>query len=56
MKQKIFFWLLILIPGLFYTGCKQGDNKLTDQEVAEGWALLFDGKTLDGGVISKPIL
>jgi hypothetical protein len=34
--------------GLYFSGCKQADNKLSDQEVQEGWVLLFDGKTLDG--------
>jgi len=48
MKQKTFLWLIILIPGLILSGCKQADNKLTDQEVQEGWVLLFDGTSLDG--------
>jgi hypothetical protein len=48
MKQKIFLILAILVPGLFFTGRKQGDNKLSDQEAKEGWELLFNGKTLDG--------
>ena len=48
MKQKISLWLLILITGFIYTGCKQADNRLTKQEAEEGWLLLFDGKTLDG--------
>lgn len=48
MKQKISLWLVIIITGLFFTGCKQGQNKLTDQEAADGWVLLFDGKTLNG--------
>jgi hypothetical protein len=48
MKQKITLVLAILVTGLFFTGCKQGQNKLTDQEAADGWALIFDGKTLDG--------
>lgn len=48
MKQKISLWLVIIITGLFFTGCKQGQNKLTDQETAEGWTLLFDGNTLNG--------
>jgi hypothetical protein len=48
MKQTILLILTILVSGLFFTGCRQGDNKLTDQEIADGWTLLFDGKTLDG--------
>ena len=48
MKQNISLWLVIIIAGLFFTGCKQADNKLTDQEVSDGWVLLFDGKSLDG--------
>lgn len=29
-------------------GCSNADNKLTDQEIDEGWQLLFDGKSLNG--------
>ncbi len=46
--KKTFLWLIILYTGLYFSGCKQADNKLTDQEAQEGWVLLFDGKTLDG--------
>jgi hypothetical protein len=46
--KKTFLWLIILTMGLYFSGCKQADNKLTDQEAQEGWVLLFDGKTLDG--------
>ena len=42
----------ILIAGalalLSVVGCGQKPNTLTSKEVAEGWQLLFDGKTLDG--------
>ncbi|MBW6501633.1 MAG: DUF1080 domain-containing protein [Bacteroidales bacterium] len=48
MKQKIFLWSMILLAGIFTTNCKQADNKLTTQEAAEGWLLLFDGNTLNG--------
>ncbi len=48
MKQKISLLLVIIITGLFISGCKQAENKLTEQEAADGWVLLFNGKTLDG--------
>ena len=48
MKQKIFLWSMILLAGIFTTSCKQADNKLTEQEAADGWLLLFDGNTLNG--------
>ncbi|MFV0391111.1 MAG: DUF1080 domain-containing protein [Paludibacteraceae bacterium] len=35
--------------GLFLASCASSPyNKLTKEEVADGWQLLFDGKTLDG--------
>jgi len=48
MKVKILIILAVLFPGFFFTGCKQGKNKLTDQETVDGWILLFNGKNLDG--------
>ncbi len=38
--------LLLAVLGSF--GAKADDNVLTPAEKAEGWILLFDGKTLDG--------
>jgi hypothetical protein len=42
--------LLILLVSLFMMSCveKTGSNQLTKKEKAEGWQLLFDGKTTDG--------
>lgn len=48
MKQKIFLLLMILFPGLLFTGCNENANKLTEQEVQEGWSLLFDGESMNG--------
>ena len=30
-----------------------GDNALTDEQRAEGWKMLFDGKSLDGWSIKS---
>ncbi|NLA49203.1 MAG: DUF1080 domain-containing protein, partial [Bacteroidales bacterium] len=62
MKQKNHSWLLILVAGLFFSGCRPADNKLTREEIRDGWILIFDGKTLDGwrdfkgesGIITAP--
>lgn len=47
MKQKISLLLITIIAGLSFTASKQTENKLTKQETADGWLLLFDGKTLN---------
>lgn len=39
---------MILFPGLLFTGCNENANKLTEQEVQEGWSLLFDGESMNG--------
>jgi len=37
-----------IIAGLiFLTGCTGNHNKLTSEEIEQGWELLFDGKSLD---------
>jgi hypothetical protein len=39
---------LVVLPALFAAFAAAADNQLTPQEKAEGWRLLFDGKTTDG--------
>lgn len=48
MKYRNILWLLLIIPMMLTQGCKKSENKLTDQEKAEGWTLLFDGESLEG--------
>lgn len=36
------------IAGLVFLLCQSRQNTLTPEEIADGWVLLFDGKTLDG--------
>ena len=45
MKKGYMNLLFIIL--LFTAGCGQHCNELTDQELAEGWELLFDGQNLD---------
>ncbi|MBQ7822867.1 MAG: DUF1080 domain-containing protein, partial [Bacteroidaceae bacterium] len=33
---------------LLTSSCTEEQNKLTPEEVADGWVLLFDGKTMNG--------
>jgi hypothetical protein len=48
MTRKNLFWMMILLPGLFLSGCNQTDNTLSEQELEDGWVLLFDGQTMKG--------
>ncbi len=41
-------WLAMLLTLGGCSGPKDQNNRLTDQEVKDGWKLLFDGKTTDG--------
>jgi hypothetical protein len=40
--------LLVAFALLFFISCQEKHNILTEQEKAEGWALLFDGETMNG--------
>jgi hypothetical protein len=42
---------LVLLIGL--PAARAGDNELSPKEKADGWILLFDGKTLDGWMTSS---
>ena len=44
--------LSLLAVALLAPGAAAADNELTDKEKADGWVLLFDGKTLDGWMTS----
>ena len=39
--------------GIIFYGLQTSNNKLTEQEAEDGWILLFDGKALMAGAISK---
>src|SRR6516225_1582810 len=44
-------WTLLAVA-LLAPGAAAADNELTEKEKADGWVLLFDGKTLDGWMTS----
>ncbi|MBN2633542.1 MAG: DUF1080 domain-containing protein, partial [Bacteroidales bacterium] len=48
MKRKTSLSILIICTGFIFTNCQQPSNRLTAQEVEEGWTLLFDGESLKG--------
>src|SRR5437867_11261684 len=43
----------VLVTLLLVSPALAADNELSDQEKADGWLLLFDGKTLDGWMTSS---
>lgn len=51
MKKSLLF-LLSLVFVVFFVSCKTsqeaGPNELTQEEIDDGWVLLFDGKSFDG--------
>lgn len=49
MKKYLIFLALALVG----CGAKAQDNTLTKQEIKDGWALLWDGKTTNGWISAK---
>lgn len=48
MRQNTFLWLMIIATGLMLSACNAKQNVLTEQELEEGWTLLFDGQSMEG--------
>jgi len=49
MKCVLTFLVLLAVPA----AANDSDNELTAKEKADGWLLLFDGKTLDNWMTDK---
>lgn len=48
MIRNCFLAGAAILAGVVSTGCGPKHNHLTDSEIADGWELLFDGKTFNG--------
>ena len=53
MQSVVFFGLLLIARGDMVAAEAAPDNTLTAAQVAEGWQLLFDGRTLTGWKASE---
>lgn len=52
--SRLLLSVLVLCSGLTVTaGCLAADNALSEKEKADGWELLFDGKTTGGWITNK---
>ncbi len=48
MKKTLSIFIVILMAGIIFSGCGKKINILTEQEIADGWSLMFDGSSLNG--------
>lgn len=53
MNPRYSLLTLALLLLVFVSAVRAGDNELSSAEKAEGWLLLFDGKSTDGWLDSK---
>jgi len=48
MKRNAILFLISLITAIIFSGCSSSDNTLSEEEIKDGWTLLFDGKSMEG--------
>ncbi len=53
MKSRSVWAAMAVLAMVWTYAARAADNELTDQEKADGWVLLFDGKSMDGWVNDK---